>query len=70
MVLDTWCVNRTFFFLFIDTFSFGYMAYYKSIADEDVIKYKTKARYLVDELMELVADENYIFSQYKTTFIW
>ena len=46
------------------------MAYYKSIADEDVIKYKTKARYLVEELMELVADENYIFSQYKTTFIW
>ena len=41
------------------------MPYYKSIADEDVIKYKTTARYLVEELIELVADENYIFSQYK-----
>ena len=65
VVLRTCCVNRTFVFLFIDTFNFGNMACYKSIADEDAIKYKTTARYLVEELMELLADENYTFPSTK-----
>ena len=46
------------------------MAYYKNtrkrfLKVEDVITYKTTARYLVEELIELVANESDIFSQYK-----
>ena len=63
-------MNGTFIFLFIDTLNFSNMAYYKHTRDkylkvEDVITYKTQARYLVEESMELVADGNDIFSQYK-----
>ena len=35
------------------------------LKSEEAITYKTTARYLVEELMELVADEDDIFSQYK-----